>query len=120
MKKNFNEKIVGLSIPDSDIKGWMQELRQSKLTQAEIDDFLANLNLTYANKLMTRATKVENELKGSVEYLEDKYGHQITPEAEDCLRQMIDKMLSVHENKINIDRGEELKLEDGDYEHERG
>ena len=115
-KINPHEKIVGLNIPDSDLNGWLQELQQSKLTSEEIDAFLAHLNKNYASKLLTKAAKVESELKGSVAYLEEKFGHPITPEAELYLRKAIDKMFSNHA----IDITNEFKLEDGNYDHKQG
>lgn len=47
MNRNLGGEIVGASIPDDDVIGWIQTLREGGLSDAEIDSFLSNLNLTY-------------------------------------------------------------------------
>ncbi|MDQ5958046.1 MAG: hypothetical protein QG665_392 [Patescibacteria group bacterium] len=116
-KFNPKEKIVGLSIPDSDVRGWMNELMLSGLSAKEINNFLAHLNKTFADQLKKK-NKLDAEVASSKEYLEEKYGHQMTKEAEDYLRRSIDKALHGQEGVFD---NPELILEDPEgYIHEQG
>jgi len=60
--------IEKLRVPDEDIPGWMQTLREGGFTDAEIDTILSNLNQTYSNEIIkgqveTELIKINNEIR---------------------------------------------------------
>jgi len=63
--------IEGLQIPDSDLPGWLEELRNSKLTDEEIDEILMHLNQTYLREKMVKPAAQEI-LKEIEEHLAEK------------------------------------------------
>ncbi len=52
--------IEKLTIPDEDVPGWMQTLREGGFTDTEIDSILSNLNSTYSHE--KRKGYIEAEL----------------------------------------------------------
>jgi hypothetical protein len=46
------EKITGLSIPDEDMPGWIRVLRESDLTNEEVEQILLINNKTYARETL--------------------------------------------------------------------
>lgn len=86
------EHIESISIPDSDILGWMQVLREGGLSQEEIDQFLARLNATYREGLDPMSPEVERELDALVAHIEN-HGNTVTEEQRAYLRRGIEERL---------------------------
>lgn len=87
------EHIESISIPDSDVLGWMQTLRESGLSQEEIDRFLARLNAAYREGLDPMSPQVEQELTEIIRYIEQEHGRTVTPELREYLRAGIEQRL---------------------------
>ncbi len=84
------EKIVG--IPDGDMPGWIQVLRESNLTNQEIDNFLARLNETYAKETGINPIEkvIEEHLAEIEKYILDKHDRVLTPEQREYFRKSIE------------------------------
>ena len=50
MSEKIEREIYKGKIPDDDMIGWIQSLREGGLTDKEIDEMLSKLNKTYAEK----------------------------------------------------------------------
>ncbi|MEJ0021252.1 MAG: hypothetical protein WDN47_01580 [Candidatus Doudnabacteria bacterium] len=52
MKNRFENRgeIVGASVPDEDMHGWINSLMEGGFSQEEIDRILVHLNQTYAKQ----------------------------------------------------------------------
>lgn len=79
--------IERVKIPDDDIPGWVQVLREGGFSNEEIDGMLSQLNIEYAKGAM--ADVVEEELKRVEQYLRDTHGRILTRKQREYLRENI-------------------------------
>ena len=87
------EKISG--IPDEGMIEWIKLLRESDLTEKEIDNFLARLNETYAKEkgIKNIEKMVAEELAATEQYLFKEHGKILTKEQREHLKQGIEQRL---------------------------
>ena len=76
-----------VSIPDSDMPGWLKTLREGGLTDAEIDSCLSHLNATYGE--IKNKEFVEKELSRMDDEIIRRRGFGLTNEEKESLRQGI-------------------------------
>ena len=94
--KNENpsiEHIDKIRIPDSDMPGWLEVLRQpdsngNMLADEEIDQVLAQLNTTYADA--KGIINIDEELARLEKYLREEHGRELTDEQRQYLRKGIE------------------------------
>lgn len=69
MKPRNIREVAGLSIPDDDMPGWIQQLHEMGLDQSEIDRILNHLNETYAKQKGAKRTlgKKDNFIRQTIE-----------------------------------------------------
>jgi hypothetical protein len=92
--KNRSEhegQIVGARIPDEDMPGWMETLRQGNFSEEEIDAILGHLNATYFDA--KGASMVEKELASTIKYIEGKTKKPLDPEQKEYLKKGIEQRL---------------------------
>ena len=79
MRKRFENRgeVVGASIPDEDMPGWIGTLMEGGHSQAEIDQILAHLNETYARQKGIKKT-VGHKPTEIYKIMEKKYGRKLT------------------------------------------
>lgn len=80
-----------MSIPDDDMPGWIEALREGGFDQPEIDDILSYLNATYFE--FKGAGLVDKELQSTVDYIQRTYKRPVTPEQKEYLRKGIEERL---------------------------
>lgn len=85
-------KIKRITIPDRDMQNWIKALRESDLTEEQMDRMLAHLNRTYAGAKGIEEV-VEKELEKLKEYLRKEHGKKLTEEQEEYLRKSIESRL---------------------------
>lgn len=85
--KNF-EGITKLRIPDEDIPGWLQVLREGGFDDKEIDSILVYLNKTYRDLRGGRV--IEEEIKEVEKYLQRKYKKYLNDEQREYLKKGIE------------------------------
>lgn len=78
----MNEKPV--SIPDDDVPGWLETLREGGFSESEIDSIMSHLNETYAGVKMNEA--VEKELRKMDAEITNRRGTPLTDEEKKSLR----------------------------------
>jgi hypothetical protein len=86
------EKIGRLRIPDGDMPDWIKTLRESDMTEEQIERMLIHLNRTFAEGKGVKDI-VEKELEGLKEYLKKEHGRELTDEQEEYLRKSIETRL---------------------------
>jgi hypothetical protein len=74
-------------IPDSDMPGWIETLRQAGLTEKETELFLSRMNATYGD--MVGNPHVEQELKRIVDKIWKNEGRALSEEEKKYLRESI-------------------------------
>lgn len=85
------EHITKIRIPDSDVSGWINSLREGgDLGQEQIDGILARLNETYADLKGVIKEKVEQELLEFQGFLGKRYGRIMDPEQAAQVRKIIE------------------------------
>lgn len=93
MKELFNkeqqkQKEYKASIPDSDMSGWINTLRNGGFTEEEMNAILLFLNETY--RKIKGPEIVEKKLKEIEKYIFEKCGRRLTSEQADNLRKGIE------------------------------
>jgi len=83
-----NEQIIGMSVPDDDVPGWIQTLHEGGFSTKEIDSILGHLNKEYFNH--TLEGKIDQVLKQEIEYLKIQYNRILSPEQIEYLRRGIE------------------------------
>ena len=96
-EKGLGGKIEKVTIPDSDMPGWIEVMRNSDLNQEEIDWFLARLNSTYAKA--KGIPDIEGELTEIEKYYEKEYGRRLTEEQRQYFRAGIAERLKNDKDK---------------------
>lgn len=74
-------------IPDSDVPGWINTLRELGMSQEEVDGFLSRLNLAYDDHL--GGPFVESELNKIEQKTLEKRGTLLTEEEKEYFRKAI-------------------------------
>lgn len=87
-KERRFEKIIKARIPDEDMPGWIETLRQGGFSDEEMDLILENLSPTY--KKMRHPDFVEKGLEKLKEDLSQKIGRELTEEEIDYLKKGIE------------------------------
>jgi len=88
-------KIEKMGIPDDDIAGWMESLREGGFSNEEIDSILEKTNLNYSKA--RHPNFIEDELeKIKTEFLKD-HGKELTPEEIEYFRKGIKSRLEDNE-----------------------
>ena len=77
-------QIEKISIPDDAMMGWMETMKDSGLSQDELDSFFTQLNATYAKE--KGIIDVEAELKKIESYILKEHGRQLTKEEREYMR----------------------------------
>lgn len=85
--KNF-EEITKLRIPDEDMPGWLQVLREGGFDDKEIDSILVYLNKTYRGLMGEQVIK--EEIKEVEKYLQRKYKKYLNDEQREYLKKGIE------------------------------
>ena len=77
MQEQFEDK---MSIPDDDVIGWMQTLREEGLNDQEIDTFLKNLNKEYWERTLDPKIKksIEDRVLVELKSYEKQLGRRLT------------------------------------------
>lgn len=78
------ERIEKISIPDSDMPGWIEAIHNSGLSQEELDAFFSRLNFTYAKE--KGIIDIDAEVKQVAEYILKEYGRQLSDEQLEYIR----------------------------------
>ncbi len=71
-------KVAKMRIPDADMQGWIESLREGNLDDREIDEILSHLNPTY--KEQNFSPRMKESLKEFVTLIEESAGRKLTPE----------------------------------------
>lgn len=79
--------IERIKIPDDDMPGWINTLREGGFSDNEIDTILTNLNKTYAN--IKNNQYIEKELSKMNEEIEKRRGYSLTDEEKESLKKGI-------------------------------
>lgn len=61
-------KIEKISVPDSDMAGWIKVLMEAGFSEEERDEILINLNKTYRDAKLSR----EEQVRRMIKYFEDE------------------------------------------------
>ena len=80
-----------ITIPDDDVSGWMQTLREGGFSEKEIDEILSHLNTTYLG--FKNKEFVDGEYKKMNEEIKSKRGTGFTPAEEESIRKGIQSRL---------------------------
>ena len=88
-RDGFDGDIERVTIPDSDMRGWIEALHNSGLTQAELDAFFARMNATYAKQKST--PDIEGELAELEEQLRTEHGIRWTDEQREYMRKGVEQ-----------------------------
>ena len=86
MKGRF-EIIGNAGIPDEDMKGWVESLAGSELSEEEIEAMLSDLNPAYAE--IKGEPRVEAELQKIDSATAARRGYGLTPEEKEYFRKAI-------------------------------
>ncbi len=79
--------IEKITLPDSDMPGWIEVFRNSDMKPEEIDFVLSQLNQTYAEK--KGIVNVDAELKKIESRLLKEHGRMLTDEQREYMKQSI-------------------------------
>lgn len=84
-KEKFSNETIGdkARIPDGDVIGWIESLRDAGLSNDEIDAMISRLNKTYREK--SSGDYVEEELK-KIEETVKSHGGRLSEEQKEYLR----------------------------------
>lgn len=77
-----------ISVPDHDVPGWIQILREGGFTDQEIDSMLSNLNVTYRE--IKEGELVNKELGKMDEEIRNRRGTGLTEDEKELLRKGIE------------------------------
>lgn len=94
-------EMVGASVPDEDMPGWLNTLVEGGFSQEEIDKIMAHLNETYARqKGIKKATGHEIH-----KIMEEEYGRKLTDQEKEEVDQVMkeDFKKAAKELGINVD-----------------
>ncbi len=84
-------------IPDNDMPGWIQTLREGGLTDEEIDKMLIRLNKEYAKQ--KGADVVEQELKNIEDEFVAKSGRYLNEDEKEYFKKGIRERLGIQDAK---------------------
>ncbi|MBS3902944.1 MAG: hypothetical protein KGZ30_01045 [Anaplasmataceae bacterium] len=84
MREGKTGKIEKVSIPDNDMPGWINVLREGGLNDEEINTMLSRLNQTYAT--LKEQEVVDRELQRMDAEIEERRGSGLTEEEREALR----------------------------------
>ncbi len=91
IQRQEGEKVVKIRIPDRDMSGWIETLRNGGLNDGQIDLILAHLNKTYAEqKGVFNEDIVDEEMKKLERHIFEIEGRGLTKEQRDYLRKGIE------------------------------
>ena len=82
------EKIEKLRIPDDDMPGWIQTLREGGFNDEEIDFIMSNLNKTYDR--LKKNEFIEQELRRMEEEIKNRRGFGLNIDERRALRESIE------------------------------
>ena len=85
---NQPDHIIKANVPDDDMPGWINALKEEGFSDEEIDYLFSYLNKTY--RQIKGPEVVERELKTIENYIWEKYGRKLNPEQRRCLREGIE------------------------------
>ncbi len=92
MEQTPHERIEKARIPDDDVLGWMQTLRESGFNDAEIDRFFSGLNIEYFRAKMSK--DLQSEFEKGMRVFEEKRKKKLTPEEQKTLLESFRSFLS--------------------------
>ena len=92
-RNNKVEKIQKITIPDSDMPGWIKTLYEAGFTDAQIDSFFIPLNATYAGK--KKEEYVNQELSKMEREVADRRGFGFSNEEKTAIREGIESRFNV-------------------------
>lgn len=87
------EHIVRMTVPDSDMQGWLSVLHEGRLSEEEIDSMMAHLNEVYRD--IRGPVIIEREVEKIKELLTQEHKYHINREEEDHLRMLLKKKLGM-------------------------
>ncbi len=87
------EKIERMRIPDDDMAGWIQSLREGGFSDQEMDDILSHLNKTYAKAKGMDAIAAAKMVKEYEEYLKTIFNITLTEKEREILQKVNEKKL---------------------------
>ena len=91
-KEGFKyQDIAKVRIPNEDMPGWIQSLREGGFTDQEIDMILSNLNVDY--RKAKNPNFVEEELGKLMKYFREKYKKILNPKEIEHLKKGIESRL---------------------------
>lgn len=93
MKENKieREEIIKTGIPNEDMPGWIQSLREGGFTDEEMDIFLSNLNAEY--RKIKNPNFIDEKLDELIEYIKKRYKKTLNSEQIKYLRKGIESQL---------------------------
>jgi hypothetical protein len=87
MERENESEIIGMSVPDSEVEGWIRTLQAGGFSQEEIDSIMSHLNETYL--AAKEGPEFMEEYTQAVEYLEKKRGHKMANKDKAILRELV-------------------------------
>jgi len=91
-KEGFKyDDIVKARIPNEDMPGWIQTLRDGNFTDQEIDMILSNLNADY--RKAKNPNFIEEELGKLIKYFRKEHKRILSPKEIEYLRKSIESRL---------------------------
>lgn len=87
------EQIVRMAVPDNDMRGWLNVLREGGLSEEEIDQMMVRLNETYRN--IQGSVVIDREVEKIKEMLAREHKYYINNEQEDQIRTVLGERLGV-------------------------
>jgi len=84
-------EVRGIGIPNEDVIGWLDALREGGLSESEIDKILSHLNQEYAER--KAPPEVRTLFAREVERIEEEIGRKLVPAERRALLNVIEEMV---------------------------
>lgn len=88
------EHIVRMTVPDSEMQGWLNVLREGGLSEEEVDAMMVRLNETYRD--IRGPVIIEREVERIKELLAQEHKYHINSEQEDHIREFLREKLGMN------------------------
>jgi len=91
LRREPGEKVMKIKVPDKDMLGWIETLRNGGMSDEQINSVLSYLNRTYAEqKRLPNIDIIDEKLEQLEEYLFKTYGRELSEEQRAYLRKGIE------------------------------
>jgi hypothetical protein len=88
-EREYKGRVEGLSIPDEDVRGWLQTLIEGGFTDHEIDAILSHNNYKYLDAKI--GNQVDARFEAGVQEIEKTLNRQMTAAEKDKYRKLLEQ-----------------------------